>query len=130
MSNYDFFAGYLKYIGSTTERETPEIDEMMDELLRAADQLKQFSKIEVPHDRLEIAARAMAGVAGFLQKQILPEVIAAGNEKGEVQVRWVIDTAMELMGLLLSRHELFKSKQDTNHDKVYVLPLPSAPEYS
>ena len=130
MSNYDFFAGFLKYVGDTTQRETAEISEMMDELLRASDELKQTGQITVPADRLHIAARAMAGMAGFLQKQILPEVLAAENEKGQVQVRWVIDAAMAAMGHLLGHAELIKNKTTSSDVRDYVVPLPAPPSYN
>jgi len=130
MSDYDFLAGFLKYVGDTTQRETPEISEMMDELLRAADELKQTGQITVPEDRLHLAARAMAGVAGFLQKQILPEVVAAENEKGQIQVRWVIDTSMAAMGQLLGHAELTKNDTTSSEGRDFVVQLPSPPTYA
>ena len=70
---------------------------------------------------MRIAARALAGVAGFLQQQILPEVVAAENKFGEVQIRWVIDTSMSVMANLMAHAETSKDSED------YEVVLPPAP---
>ena len=94
---------------------------MVAELARIADTIEAGKDIEVPIDKLRLAARGLAGVAGFLQEQILPEVVAAGNAAGERQVRWVIDTSMRMMTRLTTRAEL------GGDDGPFVLTLPAPP---
>lgn len=134
MVDYDFYAGFLKYIGDITERETPEVSDMLDELLRLAAELRMTGKMTVEQEKLSIAARGMAGLAGFLQEQILPEVVASQNEKGEKQVRWVIDTSMEVMTDLMSQAELIIQNNDEAQDTAetkqpFVISLPEPPSY-
>ena len=108
MTDYNFYAGYLRFAANKTERETPEITEMMAELERIAEILESGNSFIVKDRKLRLTARALAGVAGFLQQHILPEVIAAENEIGEAQTRWVIDTSMEVMANLMAHAETTK----------------------
>ncbi len=105
MDNYRFFVAHLRFVASKTDASTPEILTMVQELKQFADQIEGTGKIQVASDRLRIAARGLAGLAGFLQDRILPEVVAAANAAGERQVRWVIDTSMSLMATLMTRAE-------------------------
>ena len=108
MTDYNFYAGYLRFAANKTERETPEITEMMAELERIAEILESGNSFIVKDRKLRLTARALAGVAGFLQQHILPEVITAENEIGEAQTRWVIDTSMEVMANLMAHAETTK----------------------
>ena len=94
---------------------------MVAELSRIADAVEVGADITVPSDKLRVTARGLAGVSGFLQEQILPEVVAAGNAAGESQVRWVIDTSMRLMTKLTTRAEMGGS------DARLTLSLPAPP---
>ena len=80
--------------------------------------LEHESRFKVEASKLQITARALAGVAGFLQQHILPEVVAAGNETGEAQTRWVIDTSMSIMANLMAHAET------TNDSENYEVVLP------
>jgi len=122
MSDYKFFAGYMRFVATKTPRDSAEIAEMMDELARIAASLEATGGFSVAGDKLDAAARAFAGIAGFLQQQILPEVVAAQNPRGEAQVRWVIDTSMTLMGSLRAAAER------GDHDPATKINLPSPPD--
>ena len=121
MSNYNFYAGYLRFFAQNTNPDTPEIRGMMAELGHIANIIEQEITFTVEHNKLQITARALAGVAGFLQQHILPETIDARNISGEREVRWVIDTSMTVMSNLMVHAEL-----ENNQDK-FVVELPEAP---
>lgn len=113
MTDYDFFTAQLRFVANRTERESDDVACMMDELLRIADVIEIGSgTFFVTASNLRIAARALAGVAGFMQQHILPEVIAAGNAAGEKQVRWTVETCMAMMAQLTTHAELTKDAQD------------------
>lgn len=120
MSDYGFFAAHLRFIVSKTEATTPDIGAMMEQLRHIAEAVETDREIAVAPDQLRIAARGLAGLAGFLQEQILPEVVAAQNVAGECQVRWVIDTSMRFMAALTTRAEL----DGTGEPLVLTLPPP------
>ena len=105
MSEYDFYIKHLRFIAARTEKTSPDVSAMVDELNRMADAIENAGGFIIPADRLKVAGRALAGLAGFLQDRILPEAIAAGNDAGERQIRWVIDTSMQFMSVLLARAE-------------------------
>ena len=94
---------------------------MVDELNRIADAVEQVGGFTVPADRMKIAGRGLAGLAGFLQERILPEAISAGNAAGEREIRWVIDTSMQLMSTLLAGAETGSAE-----DATLKLPPPPA----
>ena len=121
MGDYNFYAGYLRFVATKTESETPEMKEMMLELGRIANILEKESGFVVAENKLRLTARALAGVAGFLQQHILPEVTAAKHIVGEVQTRWVIDTSMSLMANLLAHADMAKDS------KKYTVVLPKPP---
>ena len=122
MNPYAFYAAQLRFAASKTERANDEISNMMDQLQAIADQVDAGPSFTVKAQGLRAAARALAGVAGFLQKQILPEVIAAGNEIGEAQVRWTIDTSMSLMATMMTHAEMTNDQDDLE----LILPKPPA----
>lgn len=120
MPDYAFYAAHLRYIARTTQRVTPEVAAMMEALDRIAGDVEERGAFTVPAADLRRTARALAGLAGFLQQHILPEAVAAGNAAGERQIRWVIDTSMEGMAALMTHAE-------TTHDaepKTVTLPPP------
>jgi hypothetical protein len=121
MSNYDFFVRYIRFVASKTPRDTIGVEAMMQELGRIATGIENTGTFRVEGDKLEIAARALAGLAGLLQQKILPEVVAAGNPHNETQVRWVIDTSMALMANLTVRADA------GDHDPSEVITLPEPP---
>ena len=51
-------------------------------------------------------AAHLAGIAGFLQKNILPETVAEQNQQAEAQVRWVIDISMDCMTKILQAQSM------------------------
>jgi len=112
LSDYRFYASILRFVARKTERADPRIAAMMDRLEETAGQIESQGLFDVAADQLENTARAFAGVAGFLQKQILPEAIAAGNQPGETQIRWAIDNAMDAVNNLLARAALAEKKTD------------------
>jgi len=123
MSEYGFFVAHLRFVAARTERDNPDVTAMVDQLQRISDAIENTGGFAVPVDKLDTAGRALAGLAGFLQQQILPEVMAAGNTTGERQVRWVIDTSMTLMSSLLARAESTED-HDPSESMVFKLPPP------
>ena len=121
MSIYNFYAGYLRFVAENTAPDTPEIQDMMAELNYIAKILDNNSTFTVEKNKLRITSRAFAGVAGFLQQHILPEIIAAENTSGEIQIRWVIDASMNIMSNLIVHAEL------TNNYDEFVAVLPEPP---
>ena len=121
MSQYNFFTAQLRFAVSKTERTTAVIDEQMNVLSSIADDVDRCGRFSVDANHVRIGARALAGVAGFLQQHILPEVIAARNIIGEKQVRWTIDTCMSLMAAMMVHAET------TSDQEAIELALPDAP---
>jgi len=113
MTDYDFFTAQLRFVANRTERESDDVACMMDALLSIADDVEKGNgTFFLTAPKLRIAARALAGVAGFLQQHILPEAVAAANAAGEKQLRWTIETCMAVMAQLMTHAELTKDAQD------------------
>jgi hypothetical protein len=109
VSDYAFFAAMLRFVAAKTltiQGCDPRTTSMMAVLGEAARAAERGEAPQFEAERLELAARAYAGFAAFLQKQILPEAVAHANAGGEAQVRWAVDTAMETVNLLLSKAAL------------------------
>ena len=122
MTDYSVLVRFLRFFAGRTDRETAEVAAMMEELDRIAGILEAGQgSFVVAAERLRLAGRALAGVAGFLQQHILPEAVAAGNKAGEAQVRWVIDTCMGAMANLTTHAELTKDGED------FTVTLPPPP---
>ncbi len=100
MPGYDFYAAQLRFVAARTDRESTDTIAMMDALQDFAAKVEKSSRFDIPGALARTTGRALAGVAGFLQQHILPETVAAGNGSAERQVRWVIDTSMELTATL------------------------------
>lgn len=111
-----FYAALLRFVARKTERSDPRIAAMMDALTDAACEIEAAGHFCVAADRLELTARAFAGVAAFLQKQILPEAVSEGNTTGEQQIRWAVDTAMAAVNDLLTN----AARQDGRDVEVQV----------
>jgi hypothetical protein len=101
--DYSFYVAILRFIARKTERSDPKVAQMMDALLQAAAEIEASGRFTVAAEQLETTARAFAGVGAFLQRQILPEVVAEINDSGERQVRWAVDAAMGAVNTLLAR---------------------------
>lgn len=113
MTNYNFFIAQLRFVADRTERESEDVARKVDALLAIADELERGGgTFFIAAENLKIASRALAGVAGFLQQHILPEVVANANATGEKQVRWTVETCMALMAKLMTHAELTKDAQD------------------
>ncbi|MBI3446365.1 MAG: hypothetical protein HY055_13665 [Magnetospirillum sp.] len=111
MNDYTFFSAILRFVAGKTENSDqatadPRTRAMMSTLRAIADAAETSDGFEVAGDALELTARALAGFAGFLQKSILPEAVAHGNQTGERQIRWSVDTAMDAVNTLLARAAL------------------------
>lgn len=122
MSDYGFYVAILRFVARKSDRSDARIAAMMDNLERAAAEIEAQGGFDVVADHLELTARAFAGVAGFLQKQILPEAVAEGNKTGEAQIRWAIDNSMEAVNSLLGRAALTEQRSDMR----ITLPAPPA----
>jgi hypothetical protein len=121
MSKYSFYIGHLRFIANRTERINDDVGLMMDILNSIASQIETQDKFTLETHELRAGGRALAGLAGFLQKQILPEVVAAQNEAGEKEVRWVIDTSMAFTSKILMHAEISKDQE------ALTLGLPDSP---
>ena len=122
MADYDFYAGILRFVANTSERTDPRIAAMMECLDQAAAAIEAAQSYAIPFDQRENYARALAGVAAFLQQRILPETIAEQNKQAEQQVRWAIDTSMETMTHVLSN-------QAAGNQDVLTVTFPPPPEF-
>lgn len=112
MTRYAFFISKLRFVADRTSRESGDVFAMMRILdLMIRDFEAGAENFFVPPEDLKICARALAGVAGFYQQHILPEVLAAQNSKGEREVRWTIDTCMTMMSQLLTHAELRQGRE-------------------
>ncbi len=100
MPDYTFYAAQLRFVAARTEQVSPDVTAMMQALKVFANKVEDGAVFAVPGKHTMVTGRALAGVAGFLQQHILPETIAAGNKTAENQIRWVIDTSMELTASL------------------------------
>ncbi len=108
MPDHAFYSSMLRFVAArlATPEADPRTKAMMAALRRAADDFDTGARHTVAMGELELTARAFAGVAGFLQRSILPEALAHGNTAGERQVRWAVDAAMTTVNTLLARAAL------------------------
>jgi hypothetical protein len=119
MPDYAFFVRYVRFVAAKTARESEEVERLVGELERLADDIEQDGKCLIEQGRAALSARALAGFAGFLQQQILPETVEAGHDKVEREIRWIIDASMaEVSGLTV-----FADTAAAN--ETYTLTLPS-----
>ena len=111
MSPYSFFTAHLRFVANKAEPLTPDAAIMMEALMRIADEIERMGHFSIEYDQVRYTGRALAGVAGFLQQHILPEVVAAKNDLGESQVRWVIDTSMSMLATLTVHAETMENNE-------------------
>lgn len=120
---YEFYIAHLRFIAAKADRRDEAVAIMMDHLSAFADQIAESGKMTITHADAKAAARGLAGLAGFLQEQILPEAVNAGNETGEAQVRWVIDTSMRFMSMMMTYAETMPPDAEP-----LVMELPPPPD--
>jgi hypothetical protein len=95
-----FYAATLRFVAAKLEGgDDARIMAMRGVLTGVADALEAGGALVVAPGDLEVASRAFAGVAAFLQKRILPETVAHGH--AERQVRWSVDASMAVVNTLL-----------------------------
>ena len=113
MGEYGFFVAHLRFIAAKTDTSEPEIAMMVAELGRIADAVEACREITVPFERLRIAARGLAGVAGFLQEQILLTQQALVVAQSEQELRQLQGKAA-FLGTLLQLQDRVRaeSKRD------------------
>ena len=114
----------LRFVARKTEPTDARIASMMLTLTQLADTIDSQGGFSVMVPHLEMTARALAGVAAFLQKQILPEVVATQNSCGERQVRWGIETAMSGVNILLASAAEIAGGSQTAQPVHITLPPP------
>lgn len=122
MSDYSFFTAMLRFVADKSASsgvDDPRTLAMMAQLRRTAEAVEAGTRITVTADHLELAGRAYAGFAAFLQKQILPEAVAHGHAQAEAQLRWAVDTAMAMVSTVLAR-----AAQEERGDTELELPAP------
>ena len=124
MAQYDFYAAILRFVASTATRTDPRVVAMMENLESAAQEIEKFDSFAVIEDHREISARALAGVAAFLQERILPETIADKNLEAETQVRWAVDASLDAL------NQILKAQAQGVGDTVSIvlLPPPTVPQ--
>jgi len=96
------FAAMLRFVARKTAEADPQARTMAAILEAAADGLEREGRLAVVTDQPELAARAFAGFAAFLQKRILPEAVAHANGTGERQIRFAVDQAMDTVHHLMT----------------------------
>lgn len=102
MSAYRFYADLLRFVAGRSDRSDPAVAAMMQALGGYAAEIESSGAVTVAPAELAAAARAFAGVAGLLQRLILPEAVAAGHTAVEARIRWSVDASMELVRTLLA----------------------------
>lgn len=101
MAEYAFYARMLRFVAAKSDRADARVAAMMALIEDAAVEVETRGAVTVAAGQRELMARALAGVAGFLQQRILPEAVAHGNTAGERDIRWAVDAAMDGVNLLL-----------------------------
>ena len=120
MNDYAFYVAQLRFAASKTQRTDEDSAHMMSVLDDIARQIEARGAFRIEAEDIRVGARGLAGVAGFLQQHILPEVVAAENKIGEQQVRWTIDTSMALMATMMTHAELTNDQESLEQ----TLPVP------
>lgn len=96
MPDYRFYTDLLRFIAAKAGAEAERLTPMADEFDATGGEITVAPMDFAP------AARAFAGVAGFLQQQILPETVAHGHVEVEKRVRWSVDASMDCVRVLLA----------------------------
>lgn len=129
--DYSFYVSTLRFMSHKVmdegDGEGKDLVVMMRDLENAASCIEEQGKLVVDNTALRSVARALAGVAGILQKHILPETIAAENKEHEDRVRWMIDTSMAMVANLTVRAECLT---DDDPSTTFTTELPPPPDAS
>lgn len=124
MAQYDFYAAILRFVASTATRTDPRVVAMMENLESAAQEIEQSESFCVIETHREISARALAGVAAFLQERILPETIADKNLEAETQVRWAVDASLDALNQILRA----QAQGHCEPVSIVLMPPPTMPQ--
>ncbi len=128
--DYSFYVAMLRFMArrvmDEADGEGKEIQVMMTDLENAANCIEEHDALIVPNSSLRSTARALAGVAGILQKHILPETVAVGHSEHETRVRWMIDTSMAMVANLTVRAECLSEDEQSTTFTTELPPPPDA----
>ncbi len=128
--DYSFYVATLRFMAHRVknegEGEGKDILIMMKDLENAANCIEEHGNLVVDNVSLRSTARALAGVAGVLQKHILPETVAAENKEHETRVRWMIDTSMAMVANLTVRAECLTEDEPSTNFTTELPPPPDA----
>lgn len=100
---YQFLADMMRFVAAKTQADSDDIRTMMFHLRAVADQVGQGPEIVIATRDARYVARALAGVAAFLQDRILPEALAESNETAIAQIKQAAQLSLQLSGLILKR---------------------------
>ncbi len=126
--DYKFYAGFLRFVASKTDKSDVKVNAMMAELTHAADQLDSGSRITLIASRAQAASRSFAGVAQFLQHRILPEAQAHGNEFAIKQIEWAIAASLQVgRAVILHLDDIEPDKIATEFIEIKMPPLDRIP---
>ena len=79
VASHGFYAATLRFVAAKLPGGDARTEAMVVQLQAAARSFEAAGSATIAPGDLEVAARAFAGVAGFLQKEILPETVAHGH---------------------------------------------------
>jgi len=132
-TDYGFYVAMLRFMARRVKNEENQDDNdvlvMMQDLESAASVIEDKGVLIVKNSNLRSSARALAGVAGILQKHILPETIAAQNKEHEERVRWMIDTSMAMVANLTVRAECLTEDETSTTFETELPPPPNATKH-
>jgi len=127
-NNYQFYAGFLRFVAAKTDKTDVNVNAMMAELNQAADQLDQGSRFTLLASRAQAASRSFAGVAQFLQHRILPEAQAHGNQNALTQIEWAIAASLQIgRAIILHLDDIEPDKVSTDFIEIKMPPLDRTP---
>jgi hypothetical protein len=126
--DYKFYAGFLRFVASKTDKSDVKVNAMMAELSQAAEQLDTGSRFTILASRAQSASRSFAGVAQFLQHRILPEAQAHGNEFALKQIEWAIAASLQVgRAMILHLDDIEPDKISTEFIEIKMPPLDRIP---
>jgi len=126
--SYNFYAAFLDFVATKTDKSDVSVHAMMAELQTAAIQLRETETITLLASRAQLASRGFAGVAQFLQHRILPEAQAHGNENALWQIQWAIAASLQIgRALILKLDDLEPDALATSEVMLDMPPLDRIP---
>jgi hypothetical protein len=129
--NYDFYAGFLRFVAAKTDKSDVTVHAMMAELNQAADQITTSAKFTLLASRAQAASRAFAGVAQFLQHRILPEAQAHGDQRALQQLEWAVAASLQIgRAIILHLDDIEPDRINTDFIEVTLPPLDRIPGMS